>query len=111
VHHHPESARAAFAAVESSGREALTEIRSLLGVLRHEDEELALAPQPSLRHVSTLVRKAQAAGLPVELVVEGDARELPIGVDLTAYRVLQEALGGAVEPGHAGHARVLVRYG
>ena len=63
----PARAGEAFLAVETSGREALTEIRGLLGVLRREDEELALAPQPSLRHVATLVRKAQAAGLPVEL--------------------------------------------
>src|SRR3954470_16175779 len=104
----PARAGDAFLAVETSGREALTEIRSLLGVLRREDEELALAPQPSLRHVETLVDKAQAAGLPVELVVEGEARELPIGVDLTAYRVVQEALGGAIDPGHAGQARVRV---
>jgi len=106
----PDRAGEAFLAVEQSGREALTEIRRLLGVLRREDEELALAPQPSLRHVSTLVRKAQAAGLPVDLAVEGDAVDLPIGVDLTAYRVVQEALGGALEQGHAGRARVGVRY-
>jgi len=106
----PQRAGEAFLAVEQSGREALTEIRRLLGVLRREDEELALAPQPSLRHVSTLVRKAQAAGLPVDLAVEGDAVDLPIGVDLTAYRVVQEALGGALEQGHAGRARVGVRY-
>jgi signal transduction histidine kinase len=106
----PARAGDAFLAVEQSGREALTEIRRLLGVLRLEDEELALAPHPSLRHVSTLVRKARAAGLPVDLAVEGDAVELPIGVDLTAYRVVQEALGGALEQGHAGRARVGVRY-
>jgi signal transduction histidine kinase len=107
----PARAAEAFLAVEHSGREALTEIRGLLGVLRREDEELALAPQPSLRHVATLVRKAQAAGLPVQLDVEGEERELPIGVDLTAYRVIQEALGGALEQGHAGGARVRLHYG
>ena len=106
----PARAGDAFLAVEQSGREALTEIRGLLGVLRREDEELALAPQPSLRHLATLVRKAQAAGLPVVLEIEGDARDLPIGVDLTGYRVVQEALGGALEPGQAGRARVRVRY-
>jgi signal transduction histidine kinase len=106
----PERAADAFLAVETSGREALTEIRRLLGVLRREDEEPALAPQPSLRHVDTLVRKARAAGLPVRLEIEGDARDLPIGLDLTAYRVIQEALGGALEQGHAGDARVLLRY-
>jgi signal transduction histidine kinase len=107
----PARAADAFQAVETSGREALTEIRSLLGVLRREDEDLALAPQPSLRHVDTLVRKARAAGLPVQLAVEGEERDLPIGLDLTAYRVIQEALGGALEQGHAGDARVRLRYG
>jgi signal transduction histidine kinase len=107
----PQRAADAFLAVERSGREALTEIRGLLGVLRHDDEELALAPQPSLRHVSTLVHKAQASGLPVQVHVEGEARDLPIGIDLTAYRVIQEALGGALEPGHAGDAQVRLHYG
>jgi signal transduction histidine kinase len=105
----PERASAAFAAVESTGREALTEIRSLLGVLRREDEELALAPHLSLRHVSSLVARVRAAGLPVDLVVEGESRPLPAGVDLTAYRVVQEALRSALEQGHAGHAAVLLR--
>jgi signal transduction histidine kinase len=107
----PDKARAAFGAVERSGRDALAEIRRLLGVLRREDEDLALAPQPSLAHLSTLVQRAQAAGLRVDLAVDGEARALPTGLDLTAYRVVQEALGGATEPGGAGHADVLVRYG
>jgi signal transduction histidine kinase len=107
----PARAASAFQAVETSGREALTEIRRLLGVLRREDEELALAPQPSLRHVNSLVRRVEAAGLPVEIDIEGEQRELPIGIDLTAYRVVQEALGGALEHGHAGRARVRLRYG
>jgi signal transduction histidine kinase len=106
----PARAADAFLAVETSGREALTEIRRLLGVLRREDEELALAPQPSLRHVNSLLRRTEAAGLPVELAVEGEQRDLPLGLDLTAYRVLQEALGSALEHGHAGHARVRLRY-
>jgi signal transduction histidine kinase len=106
----PARASDAFLAVETSGREALTEIRRLLGVLRREDEDLALAPQPSLRHVDALLRRVEAAGLPVELAVEGEQRDLPIGLDLTAYRVLQEALGSALEEGHAGHARVQLRY-
>ena len=107
----PQRAQAAFGSVETTGRDALTEIRSLLGVLRREDEDLALAPQPSLAHVSSLVRRTSAAGLPVALHVEGDARPLPAGVDLTAYRVLQAALGGALEHGGAGRAEVTVRYG
>jgi signal transduction histidine kinase len=107
----PARAADAFQTVETSGREALTEIRRLLGVLRRGDEELALAPQPSLRHVDSLVKRLEAAGLPVELGIEGEARDLPIGVDLTAYRVVQEALGGALEHGHAGRAHVNLRYG
>jgi signal transduction histidine kinase len=106
----PPRAQAALASVEATGREALTEIRSLLGVLRREDEDLALAPQPSLVHASTLVKRTCAAGLPVELKVEGDARPLPAGLDLTAYRVLQAALGGAADPGGAGRAEVTLRY-
>jgi signal transduction histidine kinase len=106
----PERSREAFATVEATGRDALAEIRRLLGVLRHEDEEIALAPQPSLRHVEALVRRTEAAGLPVRLSVEGEERELPGGVDLTAYRLVQEALGGALEQGAAGRAEVTVRY-
>ena len=106
----PERARAAFAAVEDTGREALTEIRRLLGVLRHQDDEIALAPQPSLRHLAALVERVRAAGLPVRLEVGGEARELPPGVDLTAYRLVQEALDGAITQGAAGSADVVVRY-
>ena len=107
----PDKARAAFGAVESTGREALTELRRLLGVLRKEDEELALAPQPSLAHVDALARRWQAAGLPVALEVTGPVRALPAGVDLTAYRLVQEALGGARDAGGAGRATVRIAYG
>jgi signal transduction histidine kinase len=99
-----------FAAVEQTGRDALAEIRRLLGVLRREDDELALAPQPTLAHVADLVRRARAAGLPVALHVEGDAEALPAGADLTAYRVVQEALAGAMREGGAAGAAVTVRY-
>src|SRR5215217_2335184 len=92
----PDVAGRAFGAVEDTGREALREIRALLGVLRREDEELAFAPQPSLAHVAELVARVRAAGLPVELDVGGERMPLPAGVDLTAYRVVQEALAGAL---------------
>jgi signal transduction histidine kinase len=105
------AARGAFAAVETTGRDALTELRRLLGVLRRKDEDLALAPQPSLAHLDTLVRRAGAAGLPVELTVRGDApAALSVGVDLTAYRLIQAALRAARDEGRAGRARVAVRY-
>jgi signal transduction histidine kinase len=107
----PDVAESAFVSVETTGREALTEIRKMLGVLRRDDEELALAPQPSLAHVRDLVARARAAGLPVELEIEGEAAELPAGVDLTAYRVIQEALDGALTAPDARRATVRLRYG
>ena len=111
VERDPDQARAAFASAEHTGREALTELRRLLGVLRREDEELALAPQPSLVHVAELIRRATAAGLPATLRTEGDVRPLPAGVDLTAYRLVQEALTAARDRGSAGKAEVAIRYG
>ena len=94
----PDDAELAFGAVEDTGREALGEIRALLGVLRREDEELAFAPQPSLAHLADLVARgaAQAAR---RLDVGGEHLPLPAGVDLTAYRVVQEALAGGAQPG------------
>jgi signal transduction histidine kinase len=106
----PARAEASFAVVENTGREALTELRRLLGVLRREDEDLALAPQPSLAHVSSLIQRAGAAGLRVELRVDGEPVQLPAGVDLTAYRLVQEALRRAREGGGAERATVRVAY-
>lgn len=107
----PPRAGEAFAAIEATGRDALTEMRALLGVLRRSDDGIALDPQPSLTHLSTLVRRAGAAGLPVDVAVEGERGAVPAGVDLIAYRIVQEALGGAVQAGGAGRADVHVRYG
>jgi signal transduction histidine kinase len=107
----PGEAAEAFTAIEATGREALGEIRQLLGVLRREDEELALAPQPSLAHLADLVARVRRSGLAVELAVEGERGELPAGVDLTAYRVVQEALGSALDADGARRASVRVRYG
>ncbi len=106
----PDDAELAFGAVEDTGREALGEIRALLGVLRREDEELAFAPQPSLAHLADLVARVRAAGLPVELDVGGEHLPLPAGVDLTAYRVVQEALAGALQAPGARTAAVRLRY-
>jgi signal transduction histidine kinase len=107
----PGRASLAFAGVEQTGRDALAEIRRLLGVLRREDDELALAPQPTLAHIADLVRRARAAGLGVELQVEGEAAALSAGADLTAYRVVQQALASAAREGAAAGATVTVRYG
>jgi signal transduction histidine kinase len=106
----PERARAAIAAVEDTGREALGELRRLLGVLRRGDEELALAPQPSLERIGALVQRMRATGLPVELEVAGDPVHLPPGVDAAAFRIVQEALVNVVRHAAATRATVRVDY-
>jgi signal transduction histidine kinase len=105
-----ERVREAVTIVEQTGREALAEMRRLVGVLRRPEEAPALAPQPSLEHVDKLVAQAREAGLPVELRVEGEPVELSAGVDLTAYRLVQEGLTNAIKHARAKHAEVLVRY-
>ena len=95
-----------LATIEQTGRAAMAEMRRLLGMLRRSDDELALAPQPSLEHVEELVAQVREAGLPVELRVEGEVRALPRGIDLSAYRIVQEALTNALK--HAGPARARV---
>ena len=107
----PEEAREAFTSIETTGREALAEMRRLLGMLRQGDEELALAPQPSLRHLDTLVAHVKEAGLAVEVSVEGQPSALPPGVDLSAYRIVQEALTNTLRHAGPATARVVVRYG
>ena len=96
--------------VERTGRSALTEMRRLLGMLRGDADE-PLTPQPGLRDVPTLVTQLREAGLSVELNVEGERRELPAGIELSAYRIVQEALTNALK--HAGEApaSVNIRYG
>jgi signal transduction histidine kinase len=102
-----EAARDALSSVQSCGRDALMEMRRMIGVLRHGDEELAGATAPALSQLGALVARARAAGLPVELCIDGEARELSPGLDLVAFRVVQEALTNAIK--HAGPARALVR--
>jgi signal transduction histidine kinase len=105
----PERARRAIGAVEETGREALGELRRLLGVLCRGDEELALAPQPSLVRIGALVQRTCAAGLPVELEVAGDPVGLPPGVDAAAFRIVQAALVDVMR--HAAATRAVVRVG
>jgi signal transduction histidine kinase len=102
--------REALMTVEETGRAALAEMRRLVGVLRRPEEAPALAPQPSLEHVDKLVEQAREAGLPTRLTVEGDASPLPAGIDLTAYRLVQEGLTNALKHSRATHAEVHVRY-
>ena len=100
----------ALLVVEQTGREALAEMRRMVGVLRHPEEAPALAPQPSLAQLERLVEQTREAGLPVELRIEGEPVALPAGVDLTAYRLVQEGLTNALKHARARSAEVLVRY-
>ncbi len=102
----PEQAEIALLAVEATGRQSLAEMRRLLGILRTDPEALALAPQPGLGSVGDLVAHVRSAGLPVELRSEGESRPLPAGVELVAYRVVQEGLTNVIK--HAGDARAVV---
>ena len=106
-----EREREALLIVEQTGREALAEMRRMVGVLRRPEEAPALAPQPSLEYIGKLVEQAREAGLPVELHVEGDPVQLPVGLDLTAYRLVQEGLTNTLKHAGAEHAEVVVRYG
>jgi signal transduction histidine kinase len=109
----PERARAAMAAVEDAGREAVDELRRLLRVLRPDADEPAgaeVTPQPSLERVGALLGRAREAGLEVDLRVEGEPGSLAPGLDLTAFRLVEEALDGAVDHGDPGYARVTLRW-
>ena len=106
-----EREREALRTVEETGRQALSEMRRMLGIMRTEEEVPALAPQPGLQTLPALVEQVRQSGLPVELTVEGEPVQLAAGVDLSAYRIVQEALTNALK--HAGrpaHAWVAVRY-
>lgn len=97
--------------IERTGREALGEVRRLLGLLRANDDAGGLGPQPTLASIDGLVEETSKAGLPVDLRVEGEPVALSAGLDLSAYRIVQEALTNALK--HAGPARaeVVIRYG
>ena len=112
----PEEAAAALLAVEGAGRDAMTELRHLLGLLapaqdgEDADGERDLSPQPGLGRLSPLIDRIAFAGLPVEVRISGEPRPLPAGIDLTAYRIVQEALTNAIKHGDGGQAEVTVRY-
>jgi signal transduction histidine kinase len=103
-------ARAAFESIEGAGREALEEMGRLLGMLRVEGERPTLVPQPGLERLNELLDRVRATGLEVELVVEGDPRELGGGIDVSAYRIVQEALTNTVRHGKSRHCRVRLRW-
>ena len=96
----PEMAENAVRTIAETGRLALTEMRRLLGVLRSEDAETQWAPQPDARGVVELAENTRAAGVPVRLEITGDVDDLPVGVGLSVYRIVQEALTNTIK--HAG---------
>jgi signal transduction histidine kinase len=106
----PQRAVEAAAHIEDVGRAALTEMRRLLGMMHHGEEEAGRAPQPTLRELDSLIARSRAAGLPVTLVVEGAPQPLPPGKDLAAYRVVQEALTNAIKHAGAAPTSVTVRW-
>ena len=105
-----ERERQALEAVEATGREALTEMRRLVGLLRDRGSMPEFAPQPGMGTIDSLLDGVRAAGLPVELEIDGQPRELGAGVDLAAYRVVQEALTNALKYAGPAHAWVAVRW-
>lgn len=103
--------RAALQNVEREGRTALAEMRRLLGAMRQDDELPELVPNPGLGSLDSLVDDVRAAGLPVQLHIHGEPFELPPGLDLSAYRIVQEALTNTLKHAHASQAEVDVHYG
>jgi signal transduction histidine kinase len=106
----PQRARQVLNSIEAAGREALTEMRTLLRVLRPDPTELARSPQPGLAQLPSLVEQMKLAGLPVRLSVEGSPRPLPGGVEVAAYRIIQQALTNSLKHAGPAQAEVVVRY-
>lgn len=107
----PARARESLRSVEETGREALADLRRLFGIVRGEEGDAALAPQPGLARLDALLEQSRKAGLPVEVAIEGKRRMLPPGVDLTAYRIVQESLTNALKHAGPACAQVTIRYG
>ncbi|GAA4985546.1 sensor histidine kinase [Kitasatospora paranensis] len=112
----PERAREALLAVEAGGRAAMTELRQVMGLLTIDADDLEsaamaeLAPQPGLGRLEALLGGVRQSGMPVELTVSGEARPVPPGVELAAYRVVQEALTNTVKHASGARADVILAY-
>jgi signal transduction histidine kinase len=103
----PDQAEEALLTVEATGREAMAELRRLLGVLNDDGEATSVAPQPGLGQLGALVDRVREAGLPAELAIDGTPRSLPASLDTTIYRIVQEALTNALR--YARRAATIVR--
>lgn len=108
----PAAARRSLALIEATGRQAMAELRTVVGALRTDDSPGGedRSPQPSLDDVATLVETTRAAGLSVGLAIEGEAAELPAAVGLSAYRIVQEALANVLRHSAATAASVAIRH-
>jgi signal transduction histidine kinase len=112
IDHDASKAKDALGSVEQTGRAALKEMRRMVGMLGSDPEEpLALAPQPSVDELGWLVERAREAGLDVDLSIEGEKRRLESGVDLSAFRIVQEALRNTLKHAGPARAKVTIRYG
>jgi signal transduction histidine kinase len=106
----PERARAPLQSIQATGRQTVVELRRLLGILREGDQQLATAPQPSLDQLDGLLADARNAGVAVSATVEGTPRPLPLSIDLSAYRIVQEGLTNVIKHAGQANAQVRVRY-
>jgi signal transduction histidine kinase len=112
----PEQARTALLAVEAGGRAAMAELRHVMGLLTMDSDgpdpagSADLTPQPGLDHVPALAARIRETGVPVELTVTGSATPLPAGIDLTAYRVVQEALTNTVKHAAGAEVKITIEY-
>jgi signal transduction histidine kinase len=106
----PERAEQSLRSIELAAREGLTEMRRLLGLIGGAEPQAELSPQPGLNRLDALVDRAREAGLDVSLRSEGAARAVPPAVDLSAYRIVQEALTNAAKHGGRCRAQVSVRW-
>jgi signal transduction histidine kinase len=106
----PTAARERVMNIERAARQTLGEMRRLVGMLRPDDESDSLAPPPGVHDVPALIEEVAGVKLPVELDIEGIESTLPPSLDLSAYRIIQEALTNTLKHANAAHARVELRY-
>jgi signal transduction histidine kinase len=106
----PADAEGALASIEESSRQAVGELQRMLDLLRRDGEADGLAPQPGLRQIGTLTRQMQEAGLRVSVRRVGEAQSLPAGIDVSAYRIVQEALTNTLKHAGPAHADITLRY-
>ncbi|QNE22709.1 sensor histidine kinase [Kribbella qitaiheensis] len=107
----PEQAAPALAAIKEASKEALVELRSIVGILRQSDEAAPRQPVVGLEHLDSLISRTSMAGLEVHSTIHGDPRSLPTGLDRAAFRIVQESLTNVVRHAKASTATVRIQYG